>query len=497
MSTSTPDWEIKRFIHPLTAAEHQADTMANLLRRPMVLAALQSPNFTDLESGEKILQLYLNECRAGQDAAWYEETQKHFLHLHQDWVPLFGMVLATRLQSGSKSQKSNIMGDWLALSSLQGTPMPFELLAQPRNRDPRKPAFVIGPNDDIQITAAPPKEGLYRHVFEQLYSKHKDTHRGWNALLERQTLRGLTSATWDAYVEVFPNKVSSLIKGFNQNRSYEWLSMMQGLEDAKHADVLATHVVEVMQNGRAQELYSALSEDTYGSKDHFLYKAPMAHALYATLKKEPKVRSKLSTDHLVHLVNGDLKKVQPEMDYAVSTNANAHASGNLFSPPYFSVLQPATREKLLTTLVASPSKYYALATKIICSTEETSLTAKEMKTFLSSTFVQAAVMECTMEKKTWGFFKNFLALHPEVVEELNAASFNAPDVYESIVLKHMVPGLSYADAHGVRNMAASLGVDSVEARMMLKIALDGIDAQKSLSIDGLLDECSSNSSFPA
>lgn len=495
--TTIPAWEIKRFVQSQTVAEHQADTMANLLRGPMLLAALQSPYFDDEESGRKILNLYLNECRFGKDADWYKQTQESFLKYHPSWVELFDDVRLDRLQQGSKGQKSNVMGDWLALSHLRGTPMPFEMLATSRKRDPRTPAPVLLPTDEIFITAAPPKEDFYKHVFEQLYMKHKDEHRGWNALLGRQTIRGLTSKTWDAYVSVFPNDVSQLVQRFNLNRGYEGLAILRDLQEVKNPLQLAREMVSAMQSGLFNEMYTLFDDETSFGKDAVLLTPSMSEALYETIPTRPEVRSKLSTEHLVHIVNGDPSNVETEMDYAVAGFPNAHACGALVAPKYMELLNPVARQTIFELMARDPVKYLPVVARIVNSDVPTVLTSPEMEKFLQSTYIQAFVIESMMEKRAGGFCKNYMALYPQVVDDLNAASFDVENVYETIVLKHMTPTLSYADACEVRNIAVSLGITTLETRAMMTMALDGTSTQKSLSIAGLLDESPSHTVFPA
>lgn len=495
--TTIPVWEIKQFVQSRTISEHQAETMPNLLRGPMLLAALQSPHFHDDESGQKILHMYLNECRVGKDIAWYQQTQDYFLKHRASWSELFDTVRLDRLQHGSKGQKSNIMGDWLALSHLQGTPMPFDVLATARKRDPRALVPVLSPTDEIFITVAPPKEDLYKHVFELLYTKHHDEHRGWNALLGRQTIRGLTSKTWDAYVSVFPDNVSQLVRTFNMNRSYDGLTILRDLQEVEDPLLLAREMVAAMQSGQFNEMYTLFDDDTSFGKDSVLLTPSMSEALYETISTRPEVRSKLSTEHLMHIVNGDPSNVETEMDYAVAGFPNAHACGALVAPKYMELLNPVARQTIFELMARDPVKYLPVVARIVNSDVPTVLTSPEMEKFLQSTYIQAFVIESMMEKRAGGFCKNYMALYPQAVDDLNAASFDVENVYETIVLKHMTPTLSYADACEVRNIAVSLGITTLETRAMMTMALDGTSTQKSLSIAGLLDESPSHTVFPA
>lgn len=86
----------------------------------------------------------------------------------------------------------------------------------------------------------------------------------------------------------------------------------------------------------------------------------ISEALYETLKKHPDVREKFITQHLVHVVNTDPKRVKAELGYAMDGKANAHASRDLVKPVYLEQLLPDARHSLMTEIGKHPEKYSSL-----------------------------------------------------------------------------------------------------------------------------------------
>ena len=86
-----------------------------------------------------VLHMYLNECKSGKDKQWYATTQKAFLRHHPQWKDGFDDILKSRWEHGLKSQRTNQMGDWIALSQLGGEPLSLDLLFREKLRHPRDP----------------------------------------------------------------------------------------------------------------------------------------------------------------------------------------------------------------------------------------------------------------------------------------------------------------------------------------------------------------------
>ena len=96
------------------------DTSANILREHLVTSALYDPALDSETMRDCVLHMYLNECKSGKDKQWYATTQKAFLRHHPQWKDGFDDILKSRWEHGLKSQRTNQMGDWIALSQLGG-----------------------------------------------------------------------------------------------------------------------------------------------------------------------------------------------------------------------------------------------------------------------------------------------------------------------------------------------------------------------------------------
>ena len=84
---------------------------------------------------------------------------------------------------------------------------------------------------------------------------------------------------------------------------------------------------------------------------------------------------------------------------------------------------------------------------------------------------------------------------PALTDALNAADFTEEYVFETIAMRHLVPGLSTKDALALTSMAQSLGLDNNENIAMYQSAIEGASSQNSFPIDGLV-ETSNDSAFP-
>ena len=115
------------------------DTSANILREHLVTSALYDPALDSETMRDCVLHMYLNECKSGKDKQWYATTQKAFLRHHPQWKDGFDDILKSRWEHGLKSQRTNQMGDWIALSQLGGEPLSLDLLFREKLRHPRDP----------------------------------------------------------------------------------------------------------------------------------------------------------------------------------------------------------------------------------------------------------------------------------------------------------------------------------------------------------------------
>lgn len=490
--TSLPAWQTKQFLQSKTAKQHMAETEVDLLRPHVLAAVANDAAYQDSGLGERFLHAYLNECRSGREKEWYEAMQKGFTSNHLGWAELFGGVLETRRMQGSKAQKVNIMGDWLALSQLQGRPLAFDMLSQPKRQ--RHPPAPVLSTDDIMITVAAPKEGLYKHAFELLYTKHQSEHNGWQALLRRMSLRGMTPAIWDKYVDLYPTEVDVPLKGMTL-RGYEWQGVLAEFIAARHALTLNRVLVNFMQTGRADEMYSQLSEDSYIRPDGPLYNKHMSEALYETLKTYPDVRQKFITQHLVHVVNTEPRRIVAELNYAVGEKPNAHASRDLVKPLYLAQLQPAARDALMNTLGQNPEKYSSILELLLKDASE-NVTKQEMPALLRTSYAKALLVQGLIKGNFSSFATQIANSSDDIKEQLFATDFEIPHAFERVMMQYLTPQLSYEDAIKLLSIASSLGADDNMAREMIQTAFDGSSAQNSLPIDGLVDDTPESSAFP-
>ena len=134
-----PRWRTQQHIQAQSVAEHMVDTSANILREHLVTSALYDPALDSETMRDCVLHMYLNECKSDKDKQWYATTQKAFLRHHPQWKDGFDDILKSRWEHGLKSQRTNQMGDWIALSQLGGEPLSLDLLFREKLRHPRDP----------------------------------------------------------------------------------------------------------------------------------------------------------------------------------------------------------------------------------------------------------------------------------------------------------------------------------------------------------------------
>lgn len=446
--------------------------------------------------GERFLQAYLNECRSGREKEWYEVMQKGFTMHHPQWADLFDSALELRRMHGGKAQKLNVMGDWLALSQLQDLPLPFHMLSQDKRRDPRIPLAPIAPKDNIVITVSSPKDGLYKNAFELLYAKHHSEHNGWQAMLRRMNLKSMTPALWDTYVDLYPSEIDVPLKGMTM-KGYDWQVVLSEFVNARHALALNRVVVHFMQTGRATELYDQLSEDSYSyvRADGPLHNKSISEALYETLKTFPDVRQKFITQHLVHVVNTDSRRIVAELNYAVSGNKNAHSCRDLVTPKYLVQLESAARDNLMTALGNNPEKYSSVL-ELLLKEASANVTAQEMPALLKTSYAKALLTHGLLKGNFSSFATQVANSSDDLKTALLATNFEEPHAFERTMMQYLTPQLSYEDAVKLLLVADGLGADEKMEREMFQAAFDGSSVQNSFPIEGLVDDSPVNSAFP-
>lgn len=487
-------WQIKQWLQSKTPIQHMVDTEADLLRPHMLLGVANDASFQGGVSGERFLHAYLNDCRSGRTNEWYTFMQVGFIANHQDWSNLFVSVLNTRSMQGSKAQKINVLGDWLALSQLQGKSLPFELLAEQRHRHPRASRLSAPVSNEPLITVSNPKEGFYKDVFDMLYKKHHPENSGWNTLLRRMNLKNMTPDLWDAYVDMYPDSVEVPLKGMTL-RGYEWQGVLSQFISARHRLALNRVVVNFMQSGRAEELYKQLEDDSFIKEDGPLHNQCISEVLYETLKTHPDVRKKLVTQHLVHAVNNDPNRVKFELDYALSGQANAHASRDLVTPDSLAQLSPEARHQLMSQIGQRPEKYSSLLEALLKNASG-NMTEQEMPALLKMPYAKALVVHGLLKGELTSYLTQVANSSPDIAAALLAANFEVPREFERIMLDYLTPELPLSEAFKLLSIADSLGADDSMIREMIQTALDGSSSQNSLPIDGIVEDTSTGSAFP-
>lgn len=433
-----------------TPAQHMADTSHDLLRDTVLLVVLNDPSYQGPAMAERFLQMYLNECRTEKSREWYTLVQSLFLEHHPDWVNSFDTVLAERRRDGGKAQKTNVMGDWLALSQLRGQPLGFEMLSFNKRADPRVAPSALSPTDDIVITVNSPKEGVYRQAFDLLYHKHCHEHNGWKSMLRRMDIKSMTGDLWDAFVEVYPQELALPFRGVVL-RGYEWKSTIQQLLPMRYGLEFSRELVRLMQNGKADELYQQFEDDSYAF-NNVLRTPEMSEALYETLNTHPDVRTKLSTVHLVHALNADPGRALAELNYAVGGKSNAHASRDIVVSPFLEQLSTKANESLFSALFKEPQKYLSVIEKFVenfnANDEDKGsiFSLEAMQALVASTWVKVFLVESILDGKATMFLSQFAKMNSHIEAELTAANFEEPHAFETIMMRHITPTLTYSDA---------------------------------------------------
>ena len=477
-------WQIKQFLESQTPLEHLADTGASLSREHMLLAIAHDSSYQGQDTGQRFLHAYLNDCSTYRTAQWYESMQKGFFQHHQEWSSLFDAVLNSRRRQGSKKQRANITGDWLALSQLSGQPLSFDLLTADR---PQYQGRTKKPIDYVVITVGMPRDNAYKDVFELLYFKHQAEHRGWNALLQRMHLRGMTAKLWDQYIELYPKSADLPLKSMNI-RAHDWSSVLKEFLNASHALALNRVVVHMMQNGKADELYNTFPvSPLFHKPDEILYNRDLSEALYETLQTSPSVRLKMSTSHLVHAINNDIDRLEAELDIAVGDSETAHVALELISTSCLKQLNPKARGRLLELLREHPQKYNILLDSLM-SRSTTSLTVSEFVTVLQHPYAKALFVINLFDGLATRFATDLANASPELSSALLAANFTHPHAFEAVLMQKMTPELSYEDVDKLFGIAKSLGLEDNLSHKMIQDAFECTPQTSDVSIHDVLND---------
>ena len=455
----------------------------------MVMGVVKDPAYQRADMGERFLHAYLNECLRGQNKEWYTTMQHEFMQHHTNWSTLFDSVLEARYAHGSKAKKANVLGDWLALSQMQGSPLSFNRLVQRKNRDPRQSLIAVEPKDTIIITVGGTKDERYKDVFDLLYTKYSQEHNGWQALLRRMSLKSMTANMWDTYVDLYPQNTELPLKSINENR-YEWETILSRFTSARHALELNRVLVKAMQNGQADELYNVFNEhDIPVNSNAPLYNQYISEALYEALSTNAGIRTKLCTQHLVHVLNTDPTRINTEFDYVVSEHSSDIFGSALFTSRYFTQFKPETRSHVLTMLGKRAQRYSILIETILCQ-NDIIFNPSEMLLLLQTPYAKALFVESIFNGNAMPFVVNVANASQEISAALLAADLTAPQAFESLLMEHLTSQVSHAKAKELFLIAESLGASQDMTRQMLQTAFEGASVSNSLPIEGLLENMS-------
>lgn len=486
--TALPRWQTKQAIQSQTVAEHMADTSTDVLREHLVLSALSDPTFDSEFMRDSVLHMYLNECRRGKSRQWYINAQQAFMAHHASWRMGFQEVFDRRREEGSKGQRTNTMGDWFALSQLCGETLPMEMIFREKLRhpkDPRPPSYFL-----VNL----PKEGLYKEAFDLLYHAHAAKDSRWDELLSAMPLGSMTAALWDAYAEHWPDRLDKPIKS-SSLEGHEWLTLLGELGQSKHAPELAKEVVKRVQSCADEKLRRLFTDDKSWNRG-VIHEPLLSQALYAAMESDEKLRACISTQHLVHALNANPSRVKKELDTAVSNLPASAASCAVFSPPYVEQLSEDARKKALQCMAQTPKKYKAVLSQQFNKITSSNWMGEELTALLSTSYAQALLVSCVMKGWANTFLVHCAAQFPALTRELDEADFMDNYAFETIAMRHLVPGLAHKDAFALTSMAQSLGSNEDETLLVYQTAIEGVSSQKSLPIEGLV-EASNDSAFPA
>lgn len=486
--TTLPRWLTKKAIQSQSVAEHMANTDTDLAREHLIIGALADSSFDSDTMRDSILHMYLNECRREKSKTWYMDVQKSFLTNHPQWIAGFDGVLQTRWEQGSKSQRSNQMGDWIALSQLSGKLLPMEMLFREKlrhPRDPRPPTYFVVPF---------PKGGSYRHAFELLYNSHSAQDARWDTLLSEMPLSSMTASLWDTYAKKWPDKLDKPVKS-TALESHEWLALMKELLQSENAKSLANELVKRVQSRADGKLLSLFSREETWHKD-VVHEPLLAQALYGAALSDATLRSYLSTQQLVHALNENPDHLKREFLLASDDTPYGNIVQAVLSPPYVEQLSLNTRNKAVHLLAQDPTKYQTILSQQFDKITSSSWSSAELGLLLSTPFAQALLVNSIMKGWANNFLEHCAATMPMLSRDLEAADFTEDCVLEKIAMHHLVPSLSHKDVVALTSMVQSLGLDEHERIAMYQSAIEGASSQNSLSIEGLV-EASNDSAFPA
>lgn len=486
-----PRWRTKKTIQAQSVSEHMMDVNTDVLREHLVLNALSDPHFDSDAMRDSVLHMYLNECRSGKEKAWYLNTQEAFLTHHPQWRDGFNDVLKARWEQGSKTQRTNQMGDWIALSHLGGEPLSMGLLFREKLRHPRDP------RPPTQFVVPFPKGSFYRHAFELLYNEHHSNDEKWNTLLSGMSLGSMTASLWDTYVKNWPDQLEKPIKSASLE-SHEWTLILQELFKSNNAAPLAVQIVNRLQSGADAKLAVLFDRQNTWQRG-FLDELLMAETIYNAMRANTNMRGYLSAKQLVHGLNVNPTHVKTELR-TIPTLENMPSlklvSMSVFSPPYVEQLSSEVRANAVQLFAQDPAAHGPLIAQQFDNITSSSWTATEIKTMLSTPGVQALLVNSIVKGLANTFLDHCAAIFPAMALELNDADFTDEHVFETIAMRHLVPSLSHKEALSLTSMAQSLGIDENENIAMYQSAIEGMSSQNSLPIDGLVED-SNDSAFPA
>ena len=454
MSSTLARWQIKESVQSKTAIEHLNTTEYEAGRSEVVLRALVEPWYEDGFS-ERVLQMYLNECRMGKGREWYQQTQQAFMAHCSSWEPTFESILRDRQTYGSRRQRSNTMGDWMALSHLQGRPLSMDLLFVTKERHPRDPRPAV-------ITQVPMvSDNTYKYAFETLYLSCYTHDTRWDGWLQKMDLRMMTPALFDVVALRWPDSMPDLVrrtKGDADALLDQWDLILSDLFTAEHGNHLANEIVRILFEDKnpLSDIFKTILRrpERYRSS---LMTACFSKALYDHVQRHPQDQSWLSQDHLCHIANEDPETVVPilrtALQFATKIINNGHGALEVFTRGA-DQLNSEARHRMLTAINATPQRYSFVFAKNIA--EGTSWTASELKLFLSTTHAKAVLAEALVEKTANLFVCRCVDVMPELAVALEQADFTKEGTFEAVVMRCLTPDLAYVDALRLKDVAKSL-----------------------------------------
>lgn len=460
-------WEVKAFIQSKTPLQHMADTGAAPYRGDMVVAGLSRTWVLHDDLAERLLHMYLNECRMGKDAEWYRATQQEFKKHCAHWSSRFHDVLSTRQMHG-KQQRNGLLGDWIALSHLQGTALPLDMVFKEKERHPRdiRPATVLVPK--LQT-------GVYRGALEALYIQHRDDDPRWDALPI------LTPALFDA-VATDEHRVNSLVEQV-QGDADMWNTLLSRLFEAQRGPLLAKVIVERMFGN--DELGDTLKNVRRQHHRGCMDSACFSMAFYEYSVAQPSVRSWLNGMNVMHALNGNPQWVKRELKFAQLRSREDfsvdYPSCTMFDTCLPQVV-PEVRKTMLKALNKNPTLYEHLLPYFMdCEGAQ----LEETQMLLESPWVKGRLVMSLLKTKG-RFLRRCIACYPDLSAELEQTDFAVPGALARVVMRHLVPELTYEQALGLESAVATLGSDM--DRLPLFVSAIQRHGVMEMPLDNVLDD---------